>query len=284
MMEAHFDSPLGRIRLQADAQGLAGIWFAGQAYEPAPAVAGSNAHTEAASAWLEAYFRRLRLPAAPIRSVRGTAFQQQVWAALTAIPLAQTQGYGVLAAALGRAGAARALGAAVGRNPWSVLVPCHRVLGQGGRLTGYAGGLGRKQALLAWEQGQDWPWQRLRQAYRCQYPVPLQVRPGDVVQGLPHPDSGEFPGWVYARDAAGHQAWVPGAWFASASGAAPFGPAGGTATALRSYSSMELDAEAGDAVLELDAVGGWSLVRHADGRIGWLLQALLPGARQAARA
>ena len=78
----------------------------------------------------------------------GTAFQQSVWQALCAIPRGSTCSYGQLAAQLNKPLAVRAVGAAVGRNPWSVIVPCHRVLGAQGQLTGYAGGLERKRALL----------------------------------------------------------------------------------------------------------------------------------------
>lgn len=87
----------------------------------------------------------------------GTPFQQAVWQQLQRIPAGRTCSYGELAAAIGRPAAVRAVGAAVGRNPVSVLVPCHRVLGHGGALTGYAGGLPRKLALLAAEAGGA-PW------------------------------------------------------------------------------------------------------------------------------
>ena len=81
----------------------------------------------------------------------GTAFQQQVWRALCEIPLGETTSYGQLAAALGRPSAARAVGGAVGKNPLSVVIPCHRVMGAAGALTGYAGGVARKQQLLKLE-------------------------------------------------------------------------------------------------------------------------------------
>jgi methylated-DNA-[protein]-cysteine S-methyltransferase len=84
---------------------------------------------------------------------RGTAFQQAVWQQLRAIPCGSTATYGAIAARAGSAGAVRAVGAAVGRNPVSVIVPCHRVLGADGSLTGYAGGLDRKRALLRLEAG-----------------------------------------------------------------------------------------------------------------------------------
>ncbi len=87
----------------------------------------------------------------PLDLSGGTAFQQAVWQALMSIPLGQTCSYGELAAAIGRPGAIRAVGTAIGRNPISILIPCHRVLGTLGQLTGYAGGVWRKQALLELE-------------------------------------------------------------------------------------------------------------------------------------
>lgn len=82
---------------------------------------------------------------------QGTEFQRQVWQALAAIPFGETRSYGQLAEGLGRKGAQRAVGAANGRNPISIVIPCHRVIGSDGSLTGYAGGMGRKQWLLAFE-------------------------------------------------------------------------------------------------------------------------------------
>ena len=87
----------------------------------------------------------------PLDLSHGTAFQQSVWQALRAIPAGQTTSYGALSAGVGKPAAVRAVGAAVGRNPISVIVPCHRVLGADGSLTGYAGGLERKTALLELE-------------------------------------------------------------------------------------------------------------------------------------
>ncbi len=94
--------------------------------------------------------RTLDLPLAP----RGTDFQRAVWDLVRAIPYGETRTYGDLAAALGRPAAARAVGAAVGRNPLWLAIPCHRVVGKGGALTGYAGGLERKAFLLALERGE----------------------------------------------------------------------------------------------------------------------------------
>ena len=84
---------------------------------------------------------------------RGTAFQQEVWDALRAIPAGETRSYGEVAAALGRPGASRAVGAATGRNPISIIVPCHRLVGASGAMTGYAGGVDRKRWLLDHERG-----------------------------------------------------------------------------------------------------------------------------------
>lgn len=102
-------------------------------------------------AQFEAYFagrlQRFTLPLAP----RGTAFQQAVWQALCDIPYGETRSYGELATTLGKPSASRAVGAANGRNPLSIIIPCHRVIGQNGSLTGYAGGLEIKKALLQLE-------------------------------------------------------------------------------------------------------------------------------------
>ena len=157
MKTAIVPSPLGEILLAAEDGALCGLWFVGQKYEGAGLTAGSTPGPvsadpvlEKAQAWLESYFDganpEIGFPLAP----RGTAFQRRVWAALTDIPHGQTRSYGALAERLG-CGSARAVGAAVGRNPISVLIPCHRVLGANGSLTGYAGGLERKRALLKLE-------------------------------------------------------------------------------------------------------------------------------------
>ena len=107
---------------------------------------------QAAAAQLADYFggRRTRFEL-PLDLAWGTPFQQSVWQALLAIPSGRSSSYAALGRALGRPQAARAVGAAVGRNPLSIVVPCHRVLGAAGGLTGYAGGLERKTALLKLE-------------------------------------------------------------------------------------------------------------------------------------
>lgn len=154
-------SPLGELRLVASAAGLAGLWFVqGQRHEPPPDLqatwptVASHPVLDAAARQLEAYFQGRREGFdLPLDLSQGTPFQRAVWTALLAIPTGATTCYGALAARLGRPRAVRAVGAAVGRNPLGIVVPCHRVLGATGKLTGYAGGLDRKQALLQLERG-----------------------------------------------------------------------------------------------------------------------------------
>lgn len=112
-----------------------------------------SARDRSVGAALEGYFGGCPqvLSGLPVRTA-GTAFQQAVWSALRAIPLGGTLTYGALALKLGRPGASRAVGLANGANPIAIAVPCHRVIGRDGTLTGYAGGLSRKQWLLAHER------------------------------------------------------------------------------------------------------------------------------------
>ena len=152
--QCRISTPLGAMTLAATARGLAGAWFDGQAHHPGPLAAPLDEHQpwlRDAAAQLSAYFAgRLRVFSLPLDAA-GTPFQQAVWQALAAVPHGATTHYGAIALALGRPEAARAVGAAVGRNPLSLVVPCHRVLGRDGSLTGYAGGLARKRALLELE-------------------------------------------------------------------------------------------------------------------------------------
>jgi len=152
--QAQWISPLGPITLAATETGLAGLWFEGQQHHPGPLMAPvsmKQPFIAQAIEELQAYFNAgLRRFSVPL-DLQGTPFQRTVWQALLGIPCGQTCSYAQLAHTLGKASAARATGAAVGRNPVSIIVPCHRVLGQGGSLTGYAGGLPRKQALLQLE-------------------------------------------------------------------------------------------------------------------------------------
>ena len=137
------ETPIGTLWLEADGDGLGSIAFHG------PAGARSDdALLAEAEAQLRSYFagelERFDLPL----SARGTAFQKRVWSAVAAIPYGTTTTYSGLAAALGSPRACRAVGAANGSNPLPIVVPCHRVVGASGALTGYGGGLERKRALL----------------------------------------------------------------------------------------------------------------------------------------
>lgn len=150
-----YDSPLGTMLLAASDRGLAGVWFEGQKHGPDARgwrEDASHPVLQAAVAQLRSYFAGERQDfELPLDLQAGTPFQQSVWSALCAIPRGDTTSYAALARRLGKPQAARAIGAAVGRNPVSIVVPCHRVLGTGGSLTGYAGGLERKTALLQLE-------------------------------------------------------------------------------------------------------------------------------------
>ncbi len=152
--QARVDSPLGPLTLAATARGLALVWFDDQAHRGATVDAPLNPahpHLALAARELAAYWQaprqRFTLPLDP----QGTAFQQAVWRALCSIAPGTLSSYGAVARAVGRPAAARAVGAAIGRNPIGIIVPCHRVVGTSGALTGYAGGLQRKQALLTLE-------------------------------------------------------------------------------------------------------------------------------------
>lgn len=150
------DSPLGPLTLVVDDGGaLVRLAMADQRHLPDAARFGERDDTAAAdaAAQLAEYFAGSRtsfdLPLAPV----GTPFQHRVWDALRDIPYGETWSYGRLAAHLGSPGASRAVGLANGRNPIAIIVPCHRVIGANGALTGYAGGVERKQWLLAHERG-----------------------------------------------------------------------------------------------------------------------------------
>lgn len=160
----HFDSPLGSMLATAEDNALTGLYFIGQQYYPA-ATDGwrEDAHAQPFDALrqqLDEYFAGTRLnfdlPLNPggkrgKGGKGGTAFQRAVWDAITTVPFGDTTTYSSLATQCGRPSAARASGAATGRNPISLIIPCHRIVGSDGALTGYAGGLERKRALLAFE-------------------------------------------------------------------------------------------------------------------------------------
>lgn len=145
-------SPLGRITLAAAGQNLVGVWFEGQAHHPDVASFDQSPQhpvLRQAAEQLAEYFAGQRAAFdVPLDLTSGTVFQQTVWQALLGIARSQTCSYKALSEAIGRPSAMRAVGAAVGRNPLSIIVPCHRVVGANGALTGYAGGLERKTALL----------------------------------------------------------------------------------------------------------------------------------------
>jgi methylated-DNA-[protein]-cysteine S-methyltransferase len=150
MQQTILPPPFGPICLRADAAGLRELAFVDAAAPAAPAAAGLLGE---AREQLEAYFAGERtafeLPLAPV----GTPFHARVWALVSAIGHGETATYGELAARLGVPTAARAVGAANGRNPIAIVIPCHRVIGASGALTGYAYGVERKAGLLALERG-----------------------------------------------------------------------------------------------------------------------------------
>jgi methylated-DNA-[protein]-cysteine S-methyltransferase len=147
-------TPLGPLLLARTATGLAGAWFEGQRHHP-PALAAPRVDDDPllrqAAAQLQAYFEGAPSAFEVPLDLHGTPFQRAVWAELLAIGRGTTRSYADIARAVGCPVAMRAVGAAVGRNPLSIVVPCHRVVGSDGSLTGYAGGLERKLALLRLE-------------------------------------------------------------------------------------------------------------------------------------
>lgn len=149
-------SPIGELLLVTHDRALCGLWFSDQAgipawAEQAPPQPEHPLLTQAV-AQLQAYFAGQRPTFdLPLDTSFGTEFQRAVWAALAQIPHGQTVSYGHIARTIGRPQAVRAVGGAVGRNPLGIVLPCHRVLGAGGALTGYTGGLARKVALLRLE-------------------------------------------------------------------------------------------------------------------------------------
>ena len=150
------DSPVGMLTLVASDAGLVAVLWDGD--DPLRVRLGSLVQDDghvvlvAAVRQLRAYFAGTIMTFDLPLDMRGTDFQKQVWAALLAIPYGETRSYGAIARAIGRPGASRAVGAANGRNPLSIVAPCHRVVGAGGHLTGFAGGLEAKAVLLALER------------------------------------------------------------------------------------------------------------------------------------
>ena len=150
----HYASPLGPILLAADETGLTGLWFEGQKYFPSFSGVDYQEKetpvlTETAR-WLDVYFSGKDPDILPPLHPQGSPFRQAVWNILLTIPRGQTMTYGEIARRLG-VRSAQAVGGAVGHNPISILIPCHRVVGSDGSLTGYAGGVERKTRLLQLE-------------------------------------------------------------------------------------------------------------------------------------
>ena len=150
-----FESPHGRMLLVAAEKGVAGIYFNRQKYFPEPKKEwkrdGRHAVLQQAKRELREYFAGKRKRFDVALAPDGTPFQRSVWRAISSVGFGKTITYGELAAKAGCPGSARAAGAATGRNPIGIIVPCHRIVGANGSLTGYAGGLERKRALLALE-------------------------------------------------------------------------------------------------------------------------------------
>ncbi|MCI6038171.1 MAG: methylated-DNA--[protein]-cysteine S-methyltransferase [Candidatus Limiplasma sp.] len=146
-----YESPLGSLLLAADQTGLTGLWFVGQKYFPSFSD-GDFFENETpvlteAKHWLSLYFSGKEPDFLPSLHPQGSSFRQAVWNVLLTIPRGQTMTYGEIARRL-NVRSAQAVGGAVGHNPISILIPCHRVVGSDGSLTGYAGGLARKEWLL----------------------------------------------------------------------------------------------------------------------------------------
>ncbi|CCX41141.1 o-6-methylguanine DNA methyltransferase [Clostridium sp. CAG:1024] len=157
----HYESPLGGILLAADENGLTGLWFDGEKYYADNLAAEHEARDTqalgAAKRWLDVYFAGKEPDFLPPLHPIGSAFRQEVWQLLLEIPYGQTTTYGALARRLAerrglRHMSAQAVGGAVGHNEISILIPCHRVVGTSGSLTGYAGGIDKKLSLLRLEQ------------------------------------------------------------------------------------------------------------------------------------
>lgn len=156
---SHYASPLGGMTLVSDGTALVGLYFDGQKYFAEGLDAKRTQKNlpifKEARRWLDVYFSGRKPDFTPPTAPAGTAFQQSVWEILRTIPYGETTTYGAIARRIeqntGCRMSAQAVGGAVGRNPISILIPCHRVVGTNGSLTGYAGGIDKKERLLRWE-------------------------------------------------------------------------------------------------------------------------------------
>jgi len=147
----HMPSPVGTLELRAEGEALVAILMEPQGQTRPPDGGGTSAVLLEARRQLEAYFVGARTTFDLPLALRGTALQEAVWRALQEVPYGETRAYSDVARAVGHASAVRAVGGAIGRNPIGIVVPCHRIVGKSGAITGYAGGVARKIALLALE-------------------------------------------------------------------------------------------------------------------------------------
>lgn len=167
LRHAMFDSVIGGLRLVARGQALTGVYFPDHWHLPADLDHGQRVELDtdpvlgSAARQLREYFNRTRTEFELSLQPRGDAFRQRVWRRLQRIPYGRRTSYGTIAAELGNPGLAQRVGQAVGSNPLSIVVPCHRVVGADGSLTGFAGGLDRKRFLLELEEPEDRRAQRL---------------------------------------------------------------------------------------------------------------------------
>ena len=162
MFESRLHSPLGEVRLRSDGEALIGLWFVGQVND-AKDISDLEIKNDLpifgqVESWLESYFSGEEIPITIPLQPKGTIFQERVWKILQEIPYGETMTYGEIAQKIAKEKgvatySAQAVGQAVGKNPISILIPCHRVLGENGALTGYAGGVHRKEQLLHLERG-----------------------------------------------------------------------------------------------------------------------------------
>lgn len=160
-----YPSPMGTMTLACDETGLTGAWFDGQKYFGSTlsdqTIEQAHPILVRTAAWLDRYFGGEKPKTLPPLHVRGSEFRKLVWELLLHIPYGQVVTYGDLAKQMARkmdkhSMSAQAIGGAVGHNPISILIPCHRVIGADGSVTGYAGGVERKMALLRWEGASGW--------------------------------------------------------------------------------------------------------------------------------
>lgn len=175
---------IGALTLVASGDALTGIYFPGHWYKPnarsfgAEITASADPVLAVSTDQLQEYLAGERHTFDLRTMTQGDAFQERVWTALREIPYGETITYGELATALGGGALAHEVGQAVGRNPLSIVVPCHRVVGKGGKLTGYAGGLERKQMLLELEARHGWSQARRESARPFQEVFPLFITSG----------------------------------------------------------------------------------------------------------